>query len=135
MQQQIKPQTAKIEALSKELEALQQSRGRDPEVLRWLARAYLADGQQQRLLGWLPAQLAQMPQDSELRLLLARTQLQAGDTQGAVATLEQNAPALVRKIGKTTYKGARTFQHHQHRNHERQNQAYAQKRDTADVTG
>jgi MSHA biogenesis protein MshN len=81
----------------RELEALQQSRGRDPEVLRWLARAYLADGQQQRLLGWLPAQLAQMPQDSELRLLLARTKLQAGDTQGAVATLEQNAPALVQE--------------------------------------
>ena len=31
--------------------------------------------------------------------------------------------------------GARPFQRHQHRNHERQNQAYAQKRDTADVTG
>lgn len=56
----------------RELETLQKSRGRDPEVLRWLARAYLADGQQQRLLVWLPAQLAQMPRDSELRLLLAR---------------------------------------------------------------
>ncbi|QKE65509.1 tetratricopeptide repeat protein [Aquipseudomonas campi] len=78
----------------RELEALQKSRGRDPEVLRWLARAYLAGGEQQRLLSWLPAQLAQMPHDSELRLLLARSQLQAGDTQGAVATLEQNAPAL-----------------------------------------
>ena len=32
---------------------------RDPEVLRWLARAYLAAGEQQRLLSWLPAQLAQ----------------------------------------------------------------------------
>lgn len=31
--------------------------------------------------------------------------------------------------------GARPFQRYQHRNHERQNQAYAQKRDTADVTG
>lgn len=78
----------------RELEALQKTRGRDPEVLRWLARAYLAAGEQQRLLSWLPAQLAQMPHDSELRLLLARTQLQAGDTKGAVATLEQNAPAL-----------------------------------------
>ncbi|WP_413586076.1 tetratricopeptide repeat protein [Aquipseudomonas alcaligenes] len=38
-----------------------------------------------------------MPQDSELRLLLARAQLQAGDTRGAVATLEQNAPALVQE--------------------------------------
>ncbi|WP_068827411.1 tetratricopeptide repeat protein [Pseudomonas sp. BMS12] len=80
-----------------ELEELQKTRGRDPEVLRWLARAYLADGQQQRLLAWLPAQLAQMPRDSELRLLLARAQLQAGDTHGAVATLEQNAPALAQE--------------------------------------
>ena len=38
-----------------------------------------------------------MPQDSELRLLLARAQLQAGDTRGAVTTLEQNAPALVQE--------------------------------------
>ncbi|MEK1906064.1 MAG: tetratricopeptide repeat protein [Pseudomonas sp.] len=81
----------------RELEALQKTRGRDPEVLRWLARAYLAGGQQQRLLSWLPAQLAQMPQDNELRLLLARAQLQAGDTTGAVATLEQNAPSLVQE--------------------------------------
>ncbi|WP_252273487.1 tetratricopeptide repeat protein [Pseudomonas subflava] len=80
-----------------ELEELQKTRGRDPEVLRWLARAYLADGQQQRLLGWLPAQLAQMPQDSELRLLLARAQLQAGATRDAVATLEQNAPSLAQE--------------------------------------
>lgn len=78
----------------RELETLQKSRGRDPEVLRWLARAYLAAGEQQRLLSWLPAQLAQMPHDSELRLLLARTQLQAGATKDAVSTLEQNAPAL-----------------------------------------
>lgn len=80
-----------------ELEALQKSRAGDPEVMRWLARAYLADGQQQRLLGWLPAQLAQMPGDSELRLLLARAQLQAGDTRAAVATLEQSAPGLVQE--------------------------------------
>lgn len=76
------------------LENLQKTRGRDPEVLRWLARAYLAAGDQQRLLTWLPAQLAQLPDDSELRLLLARAQLQAGDNEGAVATLEQNPPRL-----------------------------------------
>ena len=40
----------------------------------------------------------------------------------------------VRKIGKTTYKGARTFQHHQHRNHERQNQTDAEKRGAADAS-
>ncbi|HSC81997.1 MAG TPA: tetratricopeptide repeat protein [Pseudomonas sp.] len=79
------------------LEELQKTRGQDPEVLRWLARAYLAGGQQQRLLGWLPAQLAKMPHDSELRLLLARAQLQAGETKAAVATLEQNAPELQRE--------------------------------------
>ena len=47
---------------------------------------------------------------------------------------EQNVPALVRKIGKTTYKGARTFQHHPHRNHERQNQTDAEKRGAADAS-
>ncbi|MDD0842154.1 tetratricopeptide repeat protein [Pseudomonas sp. Gutcm_11s] len=80
-----------------ELETLQKTRSQDPEVMRWLARAYLGDGQQARLLGWLPEQLAKTPQDSELRLLLARAQLQAGDTMGAVATLEQNAPALAQE--------------------------------------
>ncbi len=35
-----------------------------------------------------------MPRDSELRLLLARARLQAGDIRGAIATLEQHAPAL-----------------------------------------
>ena len=35
---------------------------------------------------------------------------------------------------KTTYKGARTFQHHQHRNHERQNQTDAEKRGAADAS-
>jgi MSHA biogenesis protein MshN len=77
-----------------ELEALQKARGRDPHVLRWLARAYLAAGDQQRLLSWLPEQLAQLPYDSELRLLLARSQLQAGDARAAVATLEQSPPRL-----------------------------------------
>ncbi|WP_341304360.1 hypothetical protein [Pseudomonas sp. TMP25] len=77
-----------------ELEALQKTRGQDPEVLRWLARAYLAADDQQRLLTWLPEQLVQLPYDSELRLLLARSQLQAGDAQAAAATLEQNPPRL-----------------------------------------
>ncbi|MBU1284021.1 MAG: tetratricopeptide repeat protein [Gammaproteobacteria bacterium] len=76
------------------LETLQNTRGHDPQVLRWLARAYLAADDQQRLLDWLPAQLAQLPDDSELRLILARAQLQAGDTRRAVATLEQSPPRL-----------------------------------------
>ena len=76
------------------LETLQNTRGKDPQVLRWLARAYLAADDQQRLLDWLPAQLAQLPDDSELRLILARAQLQAGDTRRAVATLEQSPPRL-----------------------------------------
>lgn len=75
------------------LEPLQHSSS-NPEAKRWLARAYLAAGEQQRLLDWLPAQLAQQPHDSELRLLLARAQMHAGETRSAVATLEQNPPRL-----------------------------------------
>lgn len=81
----------------RQLEALQTSRGNDPEVIRWLARAYLGGGEQARLLEWLPGRLDLMPDDSELRLLLGRAQLQAGDSQGAIATLERNAPPLVRE--------------------------------------
>nr|WP_298164767.1 tetratricopeptide repeat protein [uncultured Pseudomonas sp.] len=81
----------------RQLEALQASRGNDPEVIRWLARAYLGGGEQARLLEWLPGRLDLMPDDSELRLLLGRAQLQAGDSQGAIATLERNAPPLVRE--------------------------------------
>jgi len=75
------------------LEPLQHSSS-NPEAKRWLARAYLAAGDQQRLLDWLPTQLAQQPHDSELRLLLARAQMHAGETRSAVATLEQNPPRL-----------------------------------------
>nr|WP_298141626.1 tetratricopeptide repeat protein [uncultured Pseudomonas sp.] len=81
----------------RQLEALQASRGDDPQVIRWLARAYLGGGEQARLLEWLPGRLALMPDDSELRLLLGRAQLQAGDNQGAIATLERNAPPIVRE--------------------------------------
>ena len=81
----------------RQLEALQASRGNDPEVTRWLARAYLGGGEQARLLEWLPGRLELMPDDSELRLLLGRAQLQVGDSQGAIATLERNAPPLVRE--------------------------------------
>lgn len=81
----------------RQLEALQASRGNDPQVTRWLARAYLGGGEQARLLEWLPGRLDLMPEDSELRLLLGRAQLQAGDSQGAIATLERNAPPLVRE--------------------------------------
>lgn len=79
------------------LEALHQARPRDPDILRWLARAYLAGGEQQRLLSWLPAQVQPLSADSELRLLLARAQLQAADSKGAVATLERNPPALAQE--------------------------------------
>ena len=81
----------------RQLEALQASRGNDPQVARWLARAYLGGGEQARLLEWLPGQLSRMPADSELRLLLGRAQLQAGDSQGAIATLERDAPPIVRE--------------------------------------
>ncbi|MEA9978748.1 MULTISPECIES: tetratricopeptide repeat protein [unclassified Pseudomonas] len=77
-----------------ELKALQLSRGKNLDVIHGLARAYLADGQQALLLTWLPLQLKQWPNDSELRLLLARSQLQSGDARNAVTTLEQNPPTL-----------------------------------------
>ncbi|PFG52120.1 MSHA biogenesis protein MshN [Marinobacter sp. LV10R520-4] len=76
------------------LEALQLTRKNDPEVSRWLARAYLAGGESARLLAWLPAHLAQRPRDSELRVLLARGQLQAGQAANAVATLQHYPPSL-----------------------------------------
>lgn len=79
-----------------DLETLQKRRPNDPEVRRWLARAYLAGGQTQRLLTWLPGQLAKQADDVELRLLLARAQLQAGNTRSAVATLERYSPPLSR---------------------------------------
>ncbi|MGV8841834.1 MAG: tetratricopeptide repeat protein [Pseudomonas sp.] len=76
------------------LEALQLTRKNDPEVSRWLARAYLAGGESARLLAWLPAHLTQRPQDSELRVLLARGQLIAGQAAEAVATLQHYPPSL-----------------------------------------
>ena len=39
----------------------------------------------------------------------------------------KDAPALVKKIGRTTYFCAYSFQQDQQGNHERQNQAYAEK--------
>lgn len=75
-----------------EFEALHRARPDDPEVARWLARAYLAGGETGRLLAWLPAQLAKRPFDAELRMLLARGQLSAGDAAAAVATLRQQPP-------------------------------------------
>ncbi len=79
------------------LEPLHKRRPSDPEVRRWLARAYLGAGQTERLLNWLPGQLAKQPDDVELRLLLARAQLQAGRTRSAVATLERYSPPLSRE--------------------------------------
>lgn len=76
------------------LEELRRRQPGDPEVLRWLARAWLADGHGERLLAELPAQLQRFPADSELRLLLARAQLQAGDSAAAVATLAGRLPPL-----------------------------------------
>lgn len=81
----------------RELETLHRAQPSNPEVTRWLARAYLAGGEQERLLAWLPGQLQGLPKDSELRLLLARAQLQAGQTRAAVATLEQNPPSLLQE--------------------------------------
>ena len=82
----------------RELQSLQLSRGNDLDVVHGLARAYLANGQSSLLLTWLPVQLKQWPNDSELRLLLARSQLQSGNARGAVATLEQNPPPLAQEL-------------------------------------
>ncbi|WP_312841783.1 tetratricopeptide repeat protein [Stutzerimonas nitrititolerans] len=78
----------------RELQALHEAQPKDPQVVRWLARAYLAVGETQTLLAWLPAQLQARPFDSELRELLARTQLQGGDNLGAITTLRKNPPEL-----------------------------------------
>ena len=83
----------------RELEALHASQSRDLEVVRWLAQAYQGAGQSAQLLAWLPTQLRQHPQDAELRMLLARAQLQSGAMAAAVATLSQHAPALSSEPG------------------------------------
>ncbi len=80
----------------RQLQALHQAQPKNPEISRWLARAYLAAGDTAALLAWLPAQLEARPFDAELRELLARGQLQAGDMAAAIATLQQNAPELQR---------------------------------------
>ncbi|WP_222911380.1 tetratricopeptide repeat protein [Pseudomonas sp. DNDY-54] len=82
-----------------QLQTLHQAQPTNPEVSRWLARAYLAAGDAPALLSWLPAQLHARPFDTELRELLARGQLQAGDQAAAVATLQQHAPELQRNAG------------------------------------
>lgn len=82
-----------------QLERVHRLQPRDADAIRLLARAYLGAGQQDKLLGWLPTQLAQVGDDSELRILLARAQLQSGQTQAAVATLAQRRPLLARDPG------------------------------------
>ncbi len=76
------------------LQALHAAQPDNVEAARWLARAYLAARQIEPLLEWLPARLQSRPFDAELRMLLARGQLQSGDKQTALATLVQNAPSL-----------------------------------------
>lgn len=82
-----------------QLEALHRRQASNSEVARLLAQAYLANGQPAQLLNWLPAQLQARPRDSELRMLLARAQLQSGAMPAAVATLQQNPPPLVAEPG------------------------------------
>lgn len=83
----------------RELTTLQKSRGNDLEVVRGLARAHLANNDKSLLLEWLPGQLKQWPNDSELRLMLARTQLQSNDARSAVVTLERSPPLLAQEPG------------------------------------
>ena len=81
------------------LQALHEAQPDNPEATRWLARAYLAGDQLEALLAWLPGQLRARPEDAELRMLLGRAQLLGGDKAAALATLEQNAPALAANPG------------------------------------
>ncbi len=81
------------------LQALHAAQPDNVEAARWLARAYLAARQIEPLLEWLPARLQSRPFDAELRMLLARGQLQSGDKQTALATLVQNAPSLASDPG------------------------------------
>jgi MSHA biogenesis protein MshN len=82
-----------------ELQALHQAQPSNPEVIRWLARAYLAAGDAPAVLAWLPSQLQARPFDAQLRELLARAQLLGGDNVSAVATLQQNPPELSHNTG------------------------------------
>ncbi|MBX9753254.1 MAG: tetratricopeptide repeat protein [Pseudomonadaceae bacterium] len=82
-----------------QLEALHQRQASNSEIARLLAQAYLANGQPAQLLSWVPAQLQASPRDSELRMLLARAQLQTGAMPAAVATLQQNSPPLATDPG------------------------------------
>lgn len=77
-----------------QLQALHQAQPDNPDISRWLARAYLAAGDTVALLGWLPSQLQAHPFDAQMRELLARGQLQAGDQHAAIATLQQHVPEL-----------------------------------------
>lgn len=88
MQQQNYPRAVEL------LQSLHAAHPNNTEATRWLARAYLAGSQIDALLAWLPAQLQRRPFDAELRMLLARGQLQSNDKLAALATLTQNPPAL-----------------------------------------
>ena len=81
------------------LKALHASQPDNLEATRSLARAYLAAGQVEPLLAWLPAQVQRRPMDAELRMLLARGQLLSDKKVAALATLKQNPPLLANDPG------------------------------------
>ncbi|MEZ3186444.1 tetratricopeptide repeat protein [Pseudomonas sp. LM13] len=93
LQQQNYPRAVEL------LQSLHEAQPDNPEATRWLARAYLADNQLEALLAWLPGQLRARPEDAELRMLLGRAQLLGGDKAAALATLEQNSPAVAANPG------------------------------------
>jgi len=93
LQQQNYPRAVEL------LQALHEAQPDNPEATRWLARAYLAGDQLEALLAWLPGQLRARPEDAELRMLLGRAQLLGGDKAAALATLEQNSPAVAANPG------------------------------------
>lgn len=89
-------QAGRLDEARSLLETLRSQQPDNPEVLRWLARVWLAGGQGARLLGELPGWVERFPQDGELRMLLARARLQHGDAAGAVTLLEGQLPAVAR---------------------------------------
>lgn len=93
LQQQNYPRAVEL------LQSLHEAQPDNPEATRWLARAYLAGDQLEALLAWLPGQLRARPEDAELRMLLGRAQLLGGDKAAALATLEQNSPAVAANPG------------------------------------
>ncbi|MCJ8168405.1 tetratricopeptide repeat protein [Atopomonas sediminilitoris] len=76
------------------LERAHRERRSDQEISAWLAKAYLSAGMLDQVLTWLPEQIRQQPRSSELRMLLARAQLEQGQAREAAQTLNGYLPPI-----------------------------------------